>query len=79
MLVQRCSLCGQDWWDTHVCPKLVSLPPAVVLPKQPVEDLKAFAGKVCIDIFNDFDDTEISSQPTSIRRAWDIGKALADA
>jgi len=46
-------------------------------PKQPVEDLKAFAGKVCIDIFNDFDATEIVLQPTSIRRAWDIGRELA--
>jgi hypothetical protein len=21
-LLQRCQWCGQDWWDTHICPKL---------------------------------------------------------
>ena len=43
-----------------------------------VEDLKSFAGKACIDIFNDFDYEEVKSMPPSIIEAWNIGRALCN-
>jgi len=47
--------------------------------RPPIEDLKAFAGSACIDIFNDFDENEITRYSRSIRQAWDIGRQLAEA
>ena len=40
------------------------------------EDLKAFAGSACIDIYDDFDAAEISQQPRSVRLAWSYGRML---
>lgn len=29
---QRCQWCGQDWWDSHVCPKLTAAAPLIPSP-----------------------------------------------
>lgn len=41
------------------------------------EDLKAFSGKCCLDIFNDFDKDEVGKMPKSIQEAWEIGRQLS--
>ena len=43
-----------------------------------IDDLKTFAAKFCIDIFNDFDEFEILSEPQSVQQAWKIGKELKE-
>jgi len=43
-----------------------------------IDDLKSFAAARCIDIFNDFDKTEIAKETTSVREAWDIGRQIED-
>ena len=41
--MQRCAVCGESWWDSHVCPK--SLPavfaplPAPLLTEQRVREI----------------------------------------
>ncbi|MDY6903703.1 MAG: hypothetical protein SWH61_03365 [Thermodesulfobacteriota bacterium] len=42
----------------------------------PYEDLKTFAAKRCLDIYNDFDETEIIKQSKSIVLAWEAGRDL---
>jgi hypothetical protein len=52
-----------------------SLPPANCSASEK-STLKALAGKACLGIFDDFDESEIAEQPTSIRVAWQYGKEL---
>jgi hypothetical protein len=41
-----------------------------------VDDLKAFAGARCRDIFNDFTEEEATRQPRSVFLAWEVGRDL---
>lgn len=34
------------------------------------------AASCCTDIFEDFDSSEIESQPPSIRHAWQVGRKI---
>lgn len=43
------------------------------------EDLKAFAGGLCVDIYNDFTFAEVNGQPKSIKKAWEIGRLLEES
>jgi len=47
------------------------------MEKWTYEDLKAFAGKCCLDIFRDFDKDEVSNMPKSIQVSWEIGRQLS--
>ena len=42
--------------------------------KWPIEDLKSFALARCIDIFEDYDESEIKGESLSIRSAWEVGR-----
>jgi hypothetical protein len=42
-----------------------------------LDELKSFAGKYCIDIFELFDEIEIHEQLTPIRDAWETGRELS--
>jgi hypothetical protein len=44
-----------------------------------IEDLKVFAGARCLDIFDDFDESEIGKQPGSVREAWKVGRAISES
>lgn len=46
---------------------------------QHIEDLKAFAGKACLDIYNDFDSSELDGYSESIKSAWKIGEQISKA
>ncbi len=41
-----------------------------------VDDLKAFAGARCRDIYNDFTEDEAKRQPRSVFLAWEVGRNL---
>lgn len=44
-----------------------------------IEDLKVFAGARCLDIFDDFAESEIGNQPASVREAWRVGRAISES
>jgi hypothetical protein len=52
--------------------RIISEPVYNISPKE--YDLKTFCTKACIDIYKDFDESEIGSQPKSIQEAWKDGK-----
>ena len=41
-----------------------------------LDDLKSFAGKACVDIYNDFSEIEVRGMPQSLQKAWEIGRDL---
>ena len=41
--------------------------------------LKKLALSWCLDIYNDYDESEIKNLPASVQGAWDIGKRLVEA
>ena len=47
--------------------------------QQEYDDIKAFAGKYCLDIFHDYTWEEVCEQcPPSVQGAWETGKAIAN-
>ena len=43
------------------------------------EDWKAVVAAVCIDIFTDYDESEVRQMTPAIQRAWEVGKELKRA
>lgn len=41
-----------------------------------LEDLKYIALCTCIEIYDDFDITEINNMPESYKLAWEVGRSL---
>ena len=41
-----------------------------------LDDLKNTALSHCMDVYDDFDATEIGAKEESVRRCWEIGKAV---
>jgi hypothetical protein len=44
-----------------------------------IADLKVFAAARCLDIFDDFDESEIGTQTASMREAWKVGRAISES
>lgn len=42
------------------------------------EEEKISASRYCVDIFNDFDESEIKDFPPSIQGAWKSGKRITE-
>jgi len=43
-----------------------------------LEQRRTQASNICIDIFNDYCEEELSTMPGTIARAWQIGKEITE-
>ncbi len=47
-----------------------------MIDRQKLNDLKIFAAKYCVEIFEMFDELEIYEQRAPIRNAWHTGRKI---
>ena len=65
--------------QTHPGPTPNSLAPAFKLVETDIMDENQIEfKKYCIDVFNDFSESEVKKEPVSIQRIWEFGKALVE-